>query len=61
MAQEKRILGGFQIDKKLLEAAEKLAEESDRSRSAVIRIALREYVERKTVLRKSSNGQQAQS
>ena len=57
MAPEKKILGGFQIDEKLLEAADRLAEESDRSRSAVIRIALREYIERQT--EGSANGHES--
>ena len=49
--KNKTILSGFQIDDKLLEAVDKLAKETDRSRSAIIRLAVRDYVDARTVVR----------
>ena len=50
MTKKKKILSGLQIDDKLLAAVDKLAKETDRSRSAIIRLALREYIDARTVL-----------
>ncbi len=46
MITEKLIVGGFQVDRKLLDATDKFAKETDRSRSAIIRLALKEYLVR---------------
>ena len=43
---DKRINTGFTAEPELLEAADRIAAKSDRSRSAVIRLALKEYVTR---------------
>ena len=61
MASEKRINTGFMAERKILEAADRLASERDRSRSAVIRLALREYVEREMDVKESANGQQSRT
>ncbi len=46
MAKGKIVLG-FQVDRQMLEATDRLARETDRSRSAVVRVALRELIERR--------------
>lgn len=56
MASEKKKVSTFHVDSRLIETVDKLAEESERSRSAVIRIALKEYVRREIDAKDSSSG-----
>ena len=46
MATEKKMLGGFQVDRELLDRVDKLAKRTERSRAAIIRLALKEYLAR---------------
>ena len=43
-----RCTSTFRVDRETIRVVDKIAEETERSRSAVIRIALKEYVERET-------------
>ena len=54
MAKGKIVLG-FQVDRQMLEATDRLARETDRSRSAVVRVALRELIERRENNRRRSD------